>query len=104
MNTGENSAPDKAGNNPNEAAKEKAKKKTLHLSKDFFGVENAAVDVTVKVLYGSEKGDIISQNVRFTKIYRKQYRRHGKTRQTVLNTIQICIRQNVLREYLINLQ
>ena len=52
------------------------------------------------MLYGEGKDDIISQYVDFTEIYNDQVKKHGKTREAVLETIRICKARNVLREYL----
>ncbi len=58
------------------------------------------LDAKVKVLYGSDGGDIVSQYVAFTKVYDEQRKLHGRTRKTVTETIRICKDKNVLREYL----
>ena len=54
------------------------------------------------MLYGEDKDDIISQYVNFTKVYNEQVKRYGKTRKAVIETIQICKDQNLLKEYLEN--
>lgn len=74
----------------------------LYFSKEFFAGEESAVEVKVKMIYDGEEGDIINQYVTFTKIYNEQVKLHGRTREAVLETIQICKDQNVLREYLEN--
>ena len=54
------------------------------------------------MIYDGEKGDIINQYVTFTKIFDEQVKRHGRTREAVLEIIRICKDQNVLPEYLGN--
>lgn len=58
------------------------------------------VDIQIKVICDGRKGDIINQYVTFTRIYKEQYRLYGRTKKTVLETIRICIEQNVLKDYL----
>ena len=60
------------------------------------------MDVKVRVLYGSEENDIISQYVTFSKVYNEQMKLHGRTRETIMETIRICKDKNVLREYLVS--
>ncbi|MCM1246746.1 MAG: hypothetical protein NC293_13995, partial [Roseburia sp.] len=72
----------------------------ISLAEEFFGGQDAFLDAKVKVLYGSDEGDIISQYVAFTKVYDEQRKLHGRTRRAVTETIRICKDKNVLREYL----
>lgn len=80
--------------------KRKTRPEFLYLSKEFFGGDECAVEVKVKMIYDGEKGDIINQYVTFTKIYSGQVKLYGRTRKAVLETIRICKDQDVLREYL----
>ena len=72
----------------------------LSLSEEFFGGKEGFLDVKVKVLYGDEEDDIISQYVTFTKVYNEQMKEHGRTREAIMETIRICKDKNVLKEYL----
>ncbi len=72
----------------------------ISLAEEFFGGLNIFLDAKVKVLYGSDEGDIISQYVTFTKVYDEQRKLHGRTRKAVTETIHICKNKNVLKEYL----
>ena len=72
----------------------------LSLSEEFFGGQKGFLDVKVKVLYGDDKDDIISQYVTFTKVYNEQMKVHGRTREAIMETIRICKDKNVLKEYL----
>ena len=78
----------------------KERPETISLAEEFFDGQNAFLDAKVKVLYGSDEGDIISQYVAFTKVYDEQRKLHGRTRKAVTETIRICKDRNVLREYL----
>ena len=72
----------------------------ISLKDDFLNGEESSIDVRVKVIYNSKKGDIISQYIMFTKIYNEQVKLHGRTREAVLETIRICKDEGVLRDYL----
>ena len=78
----------------------KTRPEWIRLSEEFFEGNKEFLEVNVKVLYGEGKDDIISQYVDFTKVYNKQVKLHGKTREAVLETIRICKDRNVLKEYL----
>lgn len=73
----------------------------LSLSEEFFGGKMEFLEAKVKMLYGNGKEDIISQYVDFTKVYREQARLHGRTIETVRETIRICKDKGVLKEYLL---
>lgn len=72
----------------------------ISLAEEFFDGQNIFLDAKIKVLYGSDKDDIISQYVTFTKVYDEQRKLHGRTRKAVTETIGICKDKNVLKEYL----
>ena len=78
----------------------KTKEEWLRLSEQFFEGDNHFIEVNVKVLYGEDKADIISQYVNFTKVYSNQVKMWGRTRQAILETIQICRDKDFLKEYL----
>ena len=72
----------------------------ISLAEEFFDGQNIFLDAKIKVLYGSDKDDIISQYVTYTKVYDEQRKLHGRTRKAVTETIRICKDKNVLKEYL----
>lgn len=72
----------------------------ITLSEEFFQGKKCSVEIKAKVLYGGEGKDIISQYVEFSKVYTEQVKRHGYTREAVLETIRICKDKDVLAEYL----
>lgn len=72
----------------------------MNLSKEYFDGEESFLDVRVRVLYGSDEDDIISQYVTFAKVYDEQRKKYGRTRTAILETIRICKDKNVLKEYL----
>ena len=76
------------------------KPKEISLSEEFFGGADTAVEVKVKVISDSDKGDIISQYITFTRIADEQVKKHGPTAEAVKETIRICKDKNVLTKYL----
>ena len=78
----------------------KRKPREMTLSKEFFGGEKKSVEVTVKVLYGEDKTNVIGQNVRFCKVFNEQVSLHGYTIFAVQETIRICKNENVMKKYL----
>ena len=72
----------------------------ITLSEEFFGGEQSALEVRVRVLSDGEQGDIINQYVNFTRVYNEQIQKHGRTMEAIQETIRICKDENILREYL----
>ena len=72
------------------------------LSKEFFEGEDIDIEIRSKVIYESDKDDIINQYIIFCKVFNGQTKQHGMTRKAVAETIRICKDRNVLREYLHN--
>ena len=58
------------------------------------------VEVRVKVLRGTGKGDIVDQYVRFCKIADEERKQHGRTVKAVEETLRRCIEENVLAPFL----
>ena len=79
--------------------KEKIKKKTVSLSKDFFDGEILPVEVKVKIIRRSQKGDIINQYYNFTRVLEKETRKYGRTQEAIQETIKICKNENLLKEF-----
>ena len=80
--------------------KRKGHPENISLSEEFFGGEKCCLDVTVKMVYDGEKGDIIHQYVAFTKVCDEQIAIYGRTKKAIFETIRICKDENVLKEYL----
>ncbi len=74
----------------------------ISLSKEYFEGADIGIEVKARVIYESNKDDIINQYIIFCKIFNEQTRQHGMTRKAVTETIRICKDRNVLREYLLN--
>ena len=67
----------------------KAKPEELSLIKEFFGGEDCPIELKVKMLYGTDDDDVISQYVAFTKVVDEQRRKYGRTLKAITNTIRI---------------
>lgn len=78
----------------------KIEREYITLSEEFFGGEQSALDVRVRVLSDGKQGDIINQYVNFTHVYNEQVQKHGRTLKAIQETIRICKDENILREYL----
>ena len=78
----------------------KRRPKEIRFSTEFFGGKETAVEIAVKVLYGNEQGDIISEYVTFCHVLDEQYRKLGRTVEAIRETIRICKDRDVLRKYL----
>ena len=74
----------------------------VFLSKEFFEGADIDIEVKARVIYESDKDDIINQYIIFCKVFNEQTKQHGMTQKAVMETIRICKDRNVLREYLLN--
>ncbi|MDE7252835.1 MAG: hypothetical protein K2O32_07835 [Acetatifactor sp.] len=72
----------------------------ISLSQEFFEGADIDIEVKAKVIYESDKDDIINQYIIFCKVFNEQTKQHGMTQKAVMETIRICRDRNVLREYL----
>ena len=72
----------------------------VSLSDEFFGGQESALEVKVRMLYGDNEDDIVGQYVTFTKVYSEQRKLHGWTKEAILETIRICKDEDILKEYL----
>lgn len=78
------------------------RKEVLTLSEEFFGGQECALEVRVKIIRDGKQGDIINQYVAFTRVFDEQIRQYGRTNQAVWETIRICRDEDILKEYLRN--
>ena len=72
----------------------------ISLSREFFEGADIDIEVKAKIIYESDKDDIINQYIVFCKVFNEQTKQHGMTRTAVTETIRICKDRNILREYL----
>ena len=72
----------------------------ISLSKEFFEGADVDLEIKARVIYESEKDDIINQYIVFCKVFNEQTKQYGMTQEAVRKTIRICKDRNVLKEYL----
>jgi hypothetical protein len=72
----------------------------ISLSKEFFEDADIDLEVKAKIIYESDKDDIINQYIIFCKVFNEQTQQYGMTQKAVTETIRICKDRNVLKEYL----
>lgn len=77
-----------------------AKPDIISLSQEFFDVADIDTEIKAKVIYESDKDNIINEYIVFCKVLNEQIKEHGMTKQAVTETIRICKDRNVLCEYL----
>ena len=73
---------------------------TISLSKEFFNDADIDIEVKAKVIYESDKNNIINEYIVFCKVFNEQVKEHGMTKQAVTETIRICKDRNILKQYL----
>ena len=52
------------------------------------------------MLYQADESNIIGEYIVFCKVYNEQRKKHGQTKEAILETIRVCKNRNVLKEYL----
>ena len=73
---------------------------TISLSQEFFDGADIDIEIKAKVIYESDKDNIINEYIVFCKVFNKQIKEHGMTKQAVTETIRICKDRNILKQYL----
>lgn len=71
---------------------------TIQLSDLYEG--KGSVEVTVRVIRGSGDRSIVDQYIRFCKITDEERKKRGYTKKAIEETIQRCLRENVLTSFL----
>ena len=57
-------------------------------------------EIKARVIYESDRDNIINEYIVFCKVFNEQIKEHGMTRQAVAETIRICKDRNILKQYL----
>ncbi|RKI24035.1 hypothetical protein D7V72_17230 [bacterium D16-36] len=73
---------------------------TISLSQEFFDGSDIDIEIKAKVIYESDKDNIINEYIVFCKVFNEQIKEHGMTKQAVTETIRICKDRNILKQYL----
>ena len=72
----------------------------ISLSKEFFDGADIDIEIKAKVVYESDKDNIINEYIIFCKVFNEQVKAYGMTKQAVTETIRICKDRNILKQYL----
>lgn len=72
----------------------------ISLSKEFFDGVDIDIEIKAKVIYESDKDNIINEYIIFCKVFNEQVKVYGVTKQAVTETIHICKDRNILKQYL----
>ncbi|MCD7855700.1 MAG: hypothetical protein LUG66_08830 [Clostridiales bacterium] len=75
-------------------------KDILTLSEQFFGGEETAIEVSVKVITEKNSNGIIEQYILFTKVLDEQVKAYGYTKKAIDETLRICESYDILKEFL----
>ncbi|MCM1288872.1 MAG: hypothetical protein NC240_11235 [Clostridium sp.] len=70
------------------------------LSQEFFDGADIDIEIKAKVIYESDKDNIINEYIVFCKVFNEQVKEHGMTKQAITETIRICKDRNILKRYL----
>ena len=75
------------------------KRKVISLRKEFF--DNAGpIDLVVKVITVKNSSSILKEYIDFTKVLDKNNKKYNYTKESINETIDDCIKNNILKDYL----
>ncbi len=72
----------------------------ISLSQEFFDGADIDIEIKAKIIYESDKDNIINEYIIFCKVFNERVKEHGMTKQAVTDTIRICKGRNILKQYL----
>ena len=72
----------------------------ISLSQEFFDGADIDLEIKAKVIYESDKDNIINEYIIFCKVFNEQIKKYGMIKQAVTETIRICKDRNILKQYL----
>lgn len=75
-------------------------KDVFSLRDELWDDPDVPVDLKVKVVYSDNKDDIVCQYIIFCRVLDEQEKLFGRNERAVEETIQICMDQNILKDYL----
>ena len=76
------------------------KQKEISLRKDFFEDETYPIEVEIKVITIKNATKIVKEYIKFTRALDSNNKKYGYTKKSIQTTIDECIKQNILKEYL----
>ncbi len=72
----------------------------ISLAQEFFEGADIDIEIKAKVIYESDKDNIINEYIVFCKVFNQQIKGYGMTKQAVTETVRICKDRNILKQYL----
>ncbi len=72
----------------------------ISLTQEFFEGRDTALEIKARVIYESDRHNIINEYIVFCRVFNEQIKEHGMTKQAVTETIRICRDRNILKSYL----
>ena len=75
--------------------------KELSFRKEFFSGEDCAIELKIKVITLKNAGKIVKEYIKFAKILDKNNKEYGYTKKSITQTIDYCIKNKILKDYLI---
>ena len=80
--------------------KERHDEEYISLAEEFFDGDASAMEVKVRVIRSGEGRNILDQYIGFTKVSDEQVRLYGRTHKAIVETLRICIENDILKEFL----
>ena len=80
--------------------KNKINKNIISLRKDFFKDETYPIEVEIKIITYKTATKVLKDYINFTKILDKNNKKLGYTKESIIATIDYCIDNNILKDYL----
>ena len=74
------------------------KEKFISLKKEFFN-NNCSIDVKVNIITLNNSSRVVKEYIKFAKIIDTNTKKYGYTKKSINETIDYCIKKNILREY-----
>ena len=75
------------------------KDKFISFKKEFFN-NNCPIDIKINIITINNSNKVIKEYIKFTKIIDTNNKKYGYTKKSINETIDYCIKKNILREYL----
>ena len=75
------------------------KDKFISFKKEFFN-NNCPIDIKINIITINNSNKVVKEYIKFTKIIDTNTKKYGYTKKSINETIDYCIKKNILREYL----
>ena len=75
------------------------KDKFISFKKEFFD-NNCPIDIKINIITINNSNKVVKEYIKFSKIIDTNNKKYGYTKKSINETIDYCIKKNILREYL----